>query len=196
MYEATMERKKPKLKLEDESCQKLPLPGAASANPPTTADKSTVSAIRLPETADQLTERRKPQLIPKSVAPENVLPFKVTSEPLPAPRADAFPQPHFPGRVEEEHFVNKGALQTEDEKAKQIFTTNHLATYGKVSAEEINAAYAEHQTHRALAKRLSKNHDERSHRFRQVFEMPTWLHLIFICGALFVFALLRTKAEF
>lgn len=192
-----MDRRKPTLKLDPEDkreveWQKKTSPAFSSG----TDTKNPPSIIRLPATAEQLAARPKPQLAQKPSEVAKELPFKITSAPLPAPRPDAFPQAKFPERVEEEHFLNKEAPMSDEEKLKYIFVTNYLATYGETNAAEIEAAYAEHRATQSFAKRISKNHDERAQRFRAVIEIPLWLHVILIGSMLTIFAFLRMQADF
>jgi hypothetical protein len=192
-------RKKPKLHIEPEEKRTAPPFAVKEVTAPKPIQiRPESSVIRLPATAEELAERRKPQLqIEKTESKD--LPFAVTSEPLPAPRPEMFPEPSMPLRVEEKDFLNQGSLQTEDEKARHVFLTNYCATYGNVSAEEGERAFREFQAKLAYSKAVSRNPElrmQQSELFRRVTQIPLSVHIVILGIQFAIFAYLRLKADF
>lgn len=192
-------RKKPKLHIEPEEKRSAPSFAVKEVAAPKPIQlKPESSVIRLPATADELAERRKPQLqIEKTESRD--LPFPITSEPLPAPRPEAFPTPSMPLRVEETDFLNQGPLQTEEDKARVVFLTNYCATYGNVSAEEGERAFQEFQAKQAYAKAVSRNPElrmQQSELFRRVTQIPLSVHIFILAIQFAIFAYLRLTADF
>jgi hypothetical protein len=194
-----MERKKPKLRVEPETKRSVPPFSIKTPAAPDTpaAPKPESAVIRLPATADELAEKRKPQLHLKK--PEAVnLPFKVTNEPLPAPVVKLVAS--MPTRVEEKDFLNtKDIPQTEEEKARHLFLTNYCATYGNVSAEEGERAFQEFRNTQAYAKAVAKNPELRhqhSEMFRRNTQLSLSVHAVLIGLFLALFIYLRINAPF
>lgn len=193
-----MERRKPKLHLEPETKRSVPPFSVREVAAPKAPDapKPATDVIRLPATAEELVEKRKPQLHLKK--PEAVnLPFKVTNEPLPAPVEK--PISTMPTRVEEKDFLNtKDIPQTEEEKARHLFLTNYCSIYGNVSAEEGERAFQEFRNTQAYAKAVAKNPELRHQHdamFRRNTQFPLSVHAVFIGLSLALFIYLRINAS-
>lgn len=191
-----MNRRKPKLNLEPETKRSAPpftVKDVTAPKPIEVTPKPSV--ILLPATAEELAERRKPQLQTEQVEKKD-LPFSVTSEPLPAPRPEVFPTPSMPLRVEEKDYLNRDAPQSDEEKARQIFLTNYCATYGNVSAEEAEGAFREFTATKALERKLAKNLDLRQDLHRKATQWSMPVHVVLIGLLWTIFFIIRNKSTF
>ena len=195
-----MKRRKPKLIPEPETKRFVP-PFALKEAPqqPLVIQerKEEERIILLTATAVELSEKRKPQLIlPQTDEIPKELPFKVTSEPLPPPSRNAYPEPPIQKPIPESEYLNQGALQSDEEKEFSIFLTNYVATYGQTSRAETKRAFQEFQGQRRLAKALSKNPELRIKIATKAAQWPDWVHVVLIGCCLALFFKLRASAAF
>ena len=189
-------RNKPKLIPEPETKRVEP-PFPVKAMPLTvvqTATPKNTPVIHLPATAEELIAKRKPSLPANPEEVKAALPFTLTTKPLPPPKEDAYPTPSFPKSIPESEFLNKDTSMTEEEKDKHIFITNHLATYGKVTAAEANEAYSEFRQRQIVAKQLAKNPELRVKLAQKASELPNWMHLVLLTASFWLFIVLRVKS--
>ena len=180
-----MTRRKPTINLESEgNLESTPFPVKTTAATSATKVNSNTSA--LPDNAS--VERRKPQLNEEQLVVKK-LPFALASKPLPQPSPQAFPSPLLQTKpIPQSEYLNVEKPMSDEAKAQQIFATNYVATYGKVSASEIDTAFIDHGQTTRRSKTLSKDADARLKLARTQTQWSTRVHagLILIEVTLFI----------